>query len=314
MSLEFPEKRAPQALIVLGFVALALIWGTQYLIIRIGQESLPPLLTVALRYAILGSAALVMAALTRARAPRGTWPARLIFGALQALSMGLLYWAEGHIASALAAILIMTEPLFVALFAPLRLAGERPSPRSVLALTLGFLGVALLFGHRLVEAGAGSFATAAMLAVTLSAVVGAIARVLCKKVVARVPPFIILRDSGWIVTALALAGSFAFERDKPVVFELKAIFAFVYLGVVASAVASGIYLVLLRRFRVTSMTYLQFVTAVVAIATGILIGHERLDLTSMIGMAVVLGGLALLVRHSTGNFQCIKRQGRAFET
>ncbi|MBI5481727.1 MAG: EamA family transporter [Deltaproteobacteria bacterium] len=280
---------------MLGLTALALIWGTQYLIIRVGQESLPPLLTVALRYAILGVIAQVLVVVCRARPPRGTWPARLAFGALQALGMGLLYWAEGHVVSSVAAIVIMTEPLLVAVLAPLWIPGERPSARVVVALVCGFVGVALLIAHRPPESDAGALVTVATLAVGLSAVVGALARVLCKDVVSKVPPVVILRDSGWIVTALAIAGSLAFERGRPMVFGTGAILAFAYLGVVASAAASGIYLVLLQRYRVTSLSYLQFVTALVAVATGVLLGREHLGAAGVAGVAVVVAGLAVLV-------------------
>lgn len=284
-------RSAPAAL---GFLALALIWGTQFLIIRRGQQSLPPLLTVALRYAILGLVAQVLVLGYRARGPDGTRARRLAFGALQAFSMGALYWAQGHLASAVAAAVIMTEPLFVALLAHFLLAGERLSGRTLTALACGFTGVLFMLAERTLGSRLG-LETLGTLLVTLSALVGALNRVLVKDLVMRVPPLILLRDTGWVVAALAAAGSFALERDRALLFDTEAVIAFVYLGLVASVAASGLYLVLLRRYRVTSLAYLQFVTALVGVATGVLLGREELGLISAAGAALVLVGLYVLV-------------------
>jgi drug/metabolite transporter (DMT)-like permease len=291
------RERTPSSWLTgVGFVALALIWGTQFLIIRCGQQSLPPLLTVALRFLILAFIAHLLAALFQRHAPPGTGAARLAFGALQALSMSLLYWAESQIESAIAAIVIMSEPLFVAMLAPLLISGERLSARAIVALSCGFAGVSLMIARQPIEGGTGNLQLIATLAVAGSAVVGAFARILGKDLVARLPPLVMLRDTGWIVATLALGGWFAFERGRPTSFSAEAILAFVYLGVVASAAASGLYLVLLRRYRVTSMTYLQFVTALVGVATGVVLGRERIGVLGAAGAVIVLVGLAVLVR------------------
>jgi drug/metabolite transporter (DMT)-like permease len=70
------------------------------------------------------------------------------------------------------------------------------------------------------------------------------------------------------------------------------------IGLVASAAASGLYLVLLRRYRVTSMAYLQFVTPLIGVATGVLLGRERLGASGAAGAAVIVAGLVVLVRPS----------------
>jgi drug/metabolite transporter (DMT)-like permease len=294
-----PRERASASLLTAaGFVALALIWGTQFLIIRLGQQTLPPLLTVALRFVILALVAHLLTLALRLHAPPGTGAARLGFGALQALSMSLLYWAEGQIESAIAAIVIMSEPLFVAMLAPWLILGERLSARAIVALACGFAGVLLMIARHPIEGGTGDLQMIATLAVAGSAVVGACARILGKDLVARLPPTVMLRDTGWIVAALSLGGWFAFEREQPTEFSAQAIIAFVYLGVVASAAASGLYLVLLRRYRVTSMAYLQFVTAVVGVATGVLLGREQIGVLGAAGAVIVLAGLAVLVRRA----------------
>ena len=77
--------------------------------------------------------------------------------------------------------------------------------------------------------------------------------------------------------------------------------AFVYLALVASFGASGLYLVLLRRYTVTAMAYLQFATAAVAAAAGVLCGREHLGSSLAAGIVAVIGGLLMLARGRTSH-------------
>ena len=251
---------------------------------------------MALRYAILGLVAQALVSALRIKAPGSDLSARLAFGSMTAVSMGLLYWAEGHLSSAVAAAVIMTEPQFVVLLAHYLVAGERITGRTLAAMACGFTGVLLLIVDRPLQGGSAGMATLGALAVTLSALVGALNRVQGKGLVARLPPLLMLRDTGWIVAGLAAIGSLLLERHRAMVFRADAIAAFVYLGLVASAGASGLYLVLLRRYRVTSLAYLQFVTALVGIGTGVLLGRERLGGSSAAGAALDDAGLVVLLR------------------
>lgn len=65
---------------------------------------------------------------------------RASFGVAQACSMGSLYWSEGHLPSSLAAILVATEPFWVALMAHRFVTGERLGLRSVAALGVRLSG------------------------------------------------------------------------------------------------------------------------------------------------------------------------------
>lgn len=68
----------------------------------------------------------------------------------------------------------------------------------------------------------------------------------------------------------------------------------VYLAVVASTAASTTYFVLLRRFPVSALAYLQFGTALVATLTGVLVGQEPLSPMVGAGAAAILVGLVVL--------------------
>ena len=105
-----------------------------------------------------------------------------------------------------------------------------------------------------VVAGEGTVALLAVAAILLGEVAGATNKVLAKQLTADVPAPVLLRDMGLVVTVATAAASLIFERELPMKFTPAAVAAFVYLGLVASFAASGLYLVLLRRFRVSSMS------------------------------------------------------------
>src|SRR5512146_1200883 len=129
-----------------AFFAIYVLWGSTYLAIRFAVESLPPLLMMGARHLTAGALLLGFLFLRGERAPRqAAWGAALIGGALQFLGgHGVLGWAEVRVSSGLAALLVASEPLVMVVLA--RLAGqERLSLRTVGALALGAVGVAVLF-------------------------------------------------------------------------------------------------------------------------------------------------------------------------
>lgn len=288
------RRRAPRdrgAIVVLG--VLALVWGTQYLVIKRGQATLPPLLTVALRFAIVAVASQGVAWALRLRAPAGTLGARIVFGVAQAATMGALYWSEGHIASALAAIVVATEPFLVAAMAHRWVPGERLTWRTTAALAVGFAGLVLI---TVPGAADGTTERLAIAAVVAGSLAGAANKIVGKRLARQVPAPVMMRDMG-VIVAIALGGASALlERDQPARFTAEAIAAIVYLGLVASTAASTTYFLLLRWFPVSALSYLQFVTALVAVLTGVVVGHEQLGGAVVLGAMAILGGLRLLAR------------------
>ncbi len=286
------SERRKRAWAYAGLAALTLVWGTQFLVIKRGQADLPPLMTAALRFAVLTFAAQVAVLVTRSRAPIEERLRRFSFGVTQAISFGLLYWAQSRIPSALAGVLTATNPLLVALLAHRLKIGERLRFSRVGALSLGFAGVSMIaFGTRSTSGVAETVAVAAILVGELASATN---KVLAKQLTTTVPAPLLLRDLGVIVALLTGFASFCLERDMPMTFSPTSVLAFSYLGLVASFAASSLYLILLRRYAVTTLAYLQFATATVAAGAGVFLGGERLGLSLTVGVATVLGGLLLL--------------------
>jgi len=130
--------------LALAFAAIYVIWGSTYLAIRYGVETIPPLVTAAVRHSIAGGIMLAWAWLRGFRPKREHWAAGFIVGGLFFLiGHGTLHWAEQYVGSGLAALLIATEPMFILVLAWL-MGQQKISRLSALGLGLGALGVALL--------------------------------------------------------------------------------------------------------------------------------------------------------------------------
>ncbi len=270
---------------------LALVWGTQYLVVRVAQADLPPWRAVALRFAIVALLGQLVLLARPAAAPRGTLPLRVAMGVTQALSMGLLYSGQARLPSALVSVLMSTTPLFVVLIATRWLA-EPLRARTVGASALGLLGI-------LVSSGAGwsdGTEVAGVALVVGAALSSAVSKTL-GKAVARLPLAVLLRDLGVVVSITAALASLVTEHEGPWAVGPLALGGAVYLGLVASSAANALYFIVLRDVEVSRLSYLMVVSAMVGLGSGVAIAGERLRPAAIVGVVLVLAGAALHASH-----------------
>src|ERR1041385_4168700 len=136
--------------LVAAFAAVYVIWGSTYLGIRIGVETIPPFLMAGLRQTTAG---LLLYAWLRWRgAPRPErlqWRSATIVGALMLLiGNGGVAWAEKVVPSGLTALLIATMPVWMTLLDWQWHGAVRPDKQIVAGLVFGFIGAALLVAPR----------------------------------------------------------------------------------------------------------------------------------------------------------------------
>ena len=105
---------------ILAFFIIYIVWGSTFLAIRYAVETIPPFLTAATRHLIAGAILLAWAWRNGERPSKEAWRAGLVLGFLFFLvGHGTLHWAEQKVPSGVAALVIATEPIFVALMLPL---------------------------------------------------------------------------------------------------------------------------------------------------------------------------------------------------
>src|SRR5499427_3309015 len=288
------HNRSESIKLALAFAAIYLVWGSTYLAIRYAVETIPPLLTAGIRHTVAGGILLVWACLRGYRPRREHWIAGAIVGALFFLiGHGTLHWAEQHVASGLAALLIATEPMFILVLA--WAAGQQRISRiSALGLAVGIAGVAILSGVELSTKDASLLGLLAVLTGSLSWSAGVVISPRLKlpsDALARtaVP---LVSGAVMLLTTAGFTGEFHTLRWAQV--SLKSILGLGYLITFGSIVAFTAYTWLLQRCPPAVVATHTYANPVVAVLLGWLLAGEAL--TARVGLAslAILGSIMLI--------------------
>lgn len=275
-------------------VLLAGIWGWSFLFIKVAVAGLTPSTVAALR---VGLGAAVVLAFVRARGlrlPRGReWWRHFVVVALvgSAVPFTLLAWSEQHIASALAAVLNASTPLFAALFAGL-LLGDRLRAAQVAGLALGFVGVAVAVGVG-IEDVTGSALGGELAAVVAGAGYG-LAFAYTRRHLTSIPP--VVAAGGQLAAATVLLAPLALVTSvrqgvHPTPTRIAAI---VLLGVLGTGVAYVLSYRLIADVGPTRASLVTYLIPIVAVTVGVLFLHEPFSLRLVVGGALTIAGIALL--------------------
>jgi O-acetylserine/cysteine efflux transporter len=124
-------------------VAVMAVWGTNFVVIHVGLQHLPPLTFAALRF----TAALLPAILFIPR-PGVPWRNLAAYGLLIGVGQfGILFIAmNGQITPALASLVVQTQVFFTVALAAYQ-SGERVRPFQFVALTITTVGLVLIMAH-----------------------------------------------------------------------------------------------------------------------------------------------------------------------
>lgn len=278
-----------------ALLAIYLVWGSTYLAIRLAITSLPTFSMAGARFLIAGALLYGWGIFRGGKRPaaRTLLPIAVIGALLLVGGNGLVVWAEHRIASGIAALLIATEPLWIAVLVPLVTRGRRPGLRTYAGIAVGLTGVFVLVGGvgGMGGTGEGGIDIAGAFAVVLASFFWALGSLYSTR--AKLPP------SPWIATGsqmlaggalLTLLGGAAGEWSsfEPAKVTASALWAFAYLVVFGSIVAFTAYAYLLRNARPTVVSTYAFVNPIVAVLLGWWIVDEPVN-----GRVVVAGALIL---------------------
>ncbi len=279
-----------------------LVWGSTWLVIKIGLRDLPPFHFAAMRMAL---ACLLMAPLAFARGvPKPTREERrwiAICGLLQiGVAYAFVFTASQWIPSSLAALLFCTFPIWVGLFGHFLLPHEPLTVSTVAASVLGLAGVAVIQGPEIVGALASRPGPLFLggLFVLCSAIASAIANVLNKRHFAAVSPY--RNVWGQTLWGAGLLASLAllFERGAPLRWTGSGIFALVYLALFGTAIAFAGLFWLIPRVPVAVIGTIPLTDTVVAVLLGAAILGEKLAGRVLLGGVLILVGVVAATRRS----------------
>jgi drug/metabolite transporter (DMT)-like permease len=283
------------------YVLLCLIWGSTWLVIKVGYGGLGPFNVAALRFFLAGAVLVPGVPLLHGRWPRGRmeWALVVMVGlVLFTADYGLIYWGEQFLDSGLTAILFATLPLITIVLAHVYLPGDRITPRKLAGTLLAFVGVVALFGENL---RLDPSKTGPMLAIVASAICAAAAGVATKRHGADLhpaalnAPAMLVGALGLLVASLVAGERLQLPRDVPTWS------AIVYLAIAGSVVTFMAYFSLLKTWSVTSLSFISVFTPAIALALGFIFLGEKPTLWTAVGAALILAGVTLaLTKPSAG--------------
>jgi drug/metabolite transporter (DMT)-like permease len=270
-----------------------LIWGSTWLVIKVGYGGLGPFNVAALRFFVAGVLCVAIVPLAGARWPRGRteWLLAAFVGVvLFGADYGLIYWSEQFIDSSLTAILFATLPLITILVAHLYLPGESITTRRLAGTLLAFLGAVALFGD---QARVDSRQVIPMAAIVVAAVCAAIASVATKAHGSALHPASLNAPAMLVGAAALMAASMGTGDGLRVPHDAQTVAAIGYLAVAGSVVSFLAYFSLLKTWSVTSLSFISVFTPAIALILGFVFLDERPTPLTAVGGALVLAGVTL---------------------
>jgi len=289
-----PSPRPPAWKTLLAFSIIYFVWGSTFLAIRVGVREVPPLVLASMRFFVAGVVLFAWMRLKGTPSPsRREWlSASLLAMCIFVIDYGLLFWAEQRVPSGIAAVMLATIPVFMALSEIIFLRTQRLTLRLSLALLVGIGGVAVLVSRTLSQSlGEAPIDRAGAIALIIAAISWSIASALTRKL--PLPASKVMSSgaqmlAGGILLALtaAILGEFQGFRIQAV--SSGAWYALVYLIVAGSIVGFTAYVWLIHHESPTKVGTYAYVNPVVAVIVGYFLGGETIGPRTLLGTLLVL--------------------------
>ena len=297
-----PTASGASVAAVAGALAIVyLVWGSTYYAIRVAIDTMPPLLMASVRFVVAGGllyAVAVRRGDRRADRPRLIhWRSALIIGtALLAVGNGGVTLGEEYVPSSIAALLVATVPLWMALFAHFS-AAERMHPLTALGIVTGLIGVALLL-----RPGAGGGASPyAMLAVLVSPLCWSAGSLYARRAPLPSRPLVangmeMLAGGAVLFVAAAAHGELGQVHLHAV--SLRSLLALSYLMVFGSIIAFSAYIWVLRHAPTSLVSTYAYVNPLVAVLLGWSLLGEHITRRTLVAAGVILVAVAMILTRS----------------
>ena len=291
-------NRPPTWQVLLAFGIVYFVWGSTFLAIRIGVSEVPPFLLAAMRFLIAGGALYLWMRVRGAASPTTRqWASAALLAVLIFVGdYGLVFWAETRVPSGLAAVMLATIPVFMALSEIFILGTQKLTLRLACALLVGIGGVAVLVSHssRFSET---PIATSGAIALLVGALSWSIAAALTRKLPLPASKPVssgaqMLCGGVFLMLTAGAAGEFRGFHLQSV--SLRAWLALAYLIVAGSIIAFTAYVWLIHHESPTKVGTYAYVNPIVAVTLGYFLGGETVGPRTLFGTLLVLVSVVVI--------------------
>jgi drug/metabolite transporter (DMT)-like permease len=302
--------------LILAFAAIYLIWGSNYLAIRVAVESIPPFLLGSGRFFLAGVVLIFVAWRRGDPLPtRANWFAGTITGGLLfALSTGGLMWASQFVPSSITAVMNALIPMWMIVIAWLWTGTERPTPSMLTGVLLGFIGILLLVVPNGLDTNTGLH-WPGMVTVMITPIIWAFGTVYAQR--AALPASPLMSTGIQLFAGGALLFPFSLIAGELAQFQISEVAPigaamFFYLLIAGSLVSFTAYVWLTQVSTPARISTYAYVNPVVALVLGATLGEESLTLWSVVGVFIILASVVIITtaqaQGSKGLFGRLRRR------
>ena len=292
MSRRSSDAPAPAVLLALGCV-----WGASFLFIKVLVDDTGPLEVATGRLCI---GALAILTFIRLRGLPLSWTPSLV-AKVSVLALvaniapfALIAWGEEHIESGTASVLNSTMPIFTASFAAAVLPEERFSAARAGGLVVGFLGILVLTGGEAFDVTSSN--VLGQLAVILSAACYAVGSVFSRTLLRSTDPLGLSALQVAAGAVLSVPILFAVEGSPDYSLSIEAWLCLLALGAGSTGVAYVAYLWLIDVTGSVRASLVTYIIPVVGLFLGWAVLDESIGVNTVAGSALIIGGVAMVLR------------------
>ena len=280
---------------IIAWLNVCVIWGTTYLVIRIGVGHLPPMLFAGIRWVIAGVVFITVLKWRGKALPKANEIVHLaVVGlALLGFANGLVVWAEQWIPSGLTALLLTTVPFFMVGLESLLPKGPKLNATILIGLVMGLTGVCLIFGEDI------KYLSNPDNLIGVFALLGAVffwslGSLYSKYVKIDVHP-LMGASVQMLIAGIFLSVIGISIGELPLLsFEINGLLSLAYLIIFGSFVGYASYIYALAKLPLSLVSTFAYINPVIALFLGWIILDEKLNFQIAIAAAVIIAGVFIV--------------------
>jgi drug/metabolite transporter (DMT)-like permease len=287
---------------ILGiYILTCMIWGSTWLAIKIGLESIPPIISAGYRFTLASILILGVISIKKIKIQTDITAIKL-YVSMAFFSFifpyGLIYWAEQFVPSGLTAILYAVYPFSIAIFSFNMIPSEKIGINKIIGIIISFTGLYVIFS----ESFTGNLDNyvLGLIAVFISAIMQSGIAVSIKKYGRHLHPLAMNFYPMLIAGIVLLAYGFNIERQLNIKYDYKALFSVFYLALFGSLITFTSYYWLIKRVNIIIVSLITFITPIIALFLGWFFYREELSLHQLAGCLLVLVGLLAAIFGNIG--------------
>lgn len=309
------DHQPSKASITAAFAAVYVVWGSTYLAIRFGVETIPPFIMAGTRFVFAGLLLYAWARYRGASPPTLIeWRSAAIIGILLLfVGNGGVSWAEQTVPSGIAALLVATVPMWIVMLDWLMHGTSRPRPGVVVGLAVGFIGVLMLIGPDQIL-GYNQFDLMGVGVLLIATISWAIGSLYSRRAILPSSPLLATSMemlAGGMVLWLTAALTGEFENFSLDHVSVRSWLSVAYLSVFGSIVGFTAYVWLLRVAHTAHVATYAYVNPVIAIFLGWALAGERFTNQMFVAAMVIVAAVVLIITNQSKQKQQPKHESPA---